>query len=104
MRKNRATVKRLSIDTMLNIDHIQNLLAGIEEERDVCILFAVESGSRAWGLEAADSDFDIRGFYLMRRLLMSSPFQQTSVASGSSCAGLHQHRRQVLTVADRTVS
>ena len=52
---------------MLNTDHIQtiqNILTGIEGERDVRILYAVESGSRAWGLEAADSDFDVRGFYM----------------------------------------
>jgi predicted nucleotidyltransferase len=35
-----------------------------EDERDVRILYAVESGSRAWGLDAADSDFDVRGFYM----------------------------------------
>ena len=40
---------------MLNTDHIQtiqNILTGIEGERDVRILYAVESGSRAWGLDA----------------------------------------------------
>ena len=30
----------------------------------MCVLYAVESGSRAWGLDAADSDFDVRGFYM----------------------------------------
>jgi len=32
----------------------------LEKEEKVKILYAVESGSRAWGLESVDSDYDIR--------------------------------------------
>jgi predicted nucleotidyltransferase len=39
-------------------------LAVIEAERDVRILYAVESGSRAWGFASKDSDFDVRFIYL----------------------------------------
>ena len=36
----------------------------IEAEHDVRVLFAVESGSRAWGFASPDSDFDVRFVYV----------------------------------------
>jgi uncharacterized protein len=41
-------------------------LQQIEEERKVRILFAIESGSRAWGFESPDSDYDVRFVYSPR--------------------------------------
>ena len=38
-----------------------------EEEHDVKILLAIESGSRAWGFASPNSDFDARFIYLHRR-------------------------------------
>ncbi|PEB55347.1 hypothetical protein CON65_24500 [Bacillus pseudomycoides] len=45
-------------------DKIQVELERIEKENDVKILFAVESGSRAWGFPSKDSDYDVRFVYI----------------------------------------
>lgn len=39
-------------------------LGRVEAEENVTILFAVESGSRAWGFPSPDSDNDVRFFYV----------------------------------------
>lgn len=39
-------------------------LARIEREQGVRVLYAVESGSRAWGFASTDSDWDVRFIYL----------------------------------------
>lgn len=45
---------------------ILNKLDLIEEEESVKILYAVESGSRAWGFESTDSDYDVRFIYIQK--------------------------------------
>ncbi|MGD1931448.1 MAG: nucleotidyltransferase domain-containing protein [Leptolyngbyaceae cyanobacterium] len=42
---------------------IQQRLAQTEVEHDVKILYACESGSRAWGFASPDSDYDVRFIY-----------------------------------------
>jgi predicted nucleotidyltransferase len=43
---------------------IQDELASIEEQQNVHIFYACESGSRAWGFESQDSDYDVRFLYI----------------------------------------
>lgn len=44
-------------------DRIKQTLADIERDRSVKILYACESGSRAWGFPSPDSDWDVRFIY-----------------------------------------
>jgi uncharacterized protein len=43
---------------------IQRALQNIAEQEHVRILYACESGSRAWGLASHDSDYDVRFLYV----------------------------------------
>jgi len=45
------------------VDKIKKYLEKIEREKNVKILLACETGSRAWGFPSPDSDFDIRLIY-----------------------------------------
>lgn len=46
---------------------ILETLQEIERDQDVRILYACESGSRAWGFASPDSDFDVRFLYVRPR-------------------------------------
>lgn len=46
---------------------INKLLKEIEKEKNIKIVFAVESGSRAWGMESANSDYDVRFLYVRKK-------------------------------------
>lgn len=45
-------------------DEIKKELLRLEEQHDIKILYAVESGSRAWGFASTDSDWDVRYIYI----------------------------------------
>src|SRR5690349_5244719 len=46
---------------------VHDALARVEAERNVRVLFACESGSRAWGFASRDSDYDVRFLYVHQR-------------------------------------
>ncbi len=46
---------------------VQDALADLEAACDVRVLYACESGSRAWGFASRDSDYDVRFLYVHRR-------------------------------------
>jgi len=49
---------------MANKDSIVARLNTVEAENNVRIVYACESGSRAWGFPSSDSDYDIRFLYV----------------------------------------
>lgn len=59
--------------------NILNKLKQIELEKGVEILYAVESGSRAWGFASPDSDYDIRFIYKHDLDYYLSLWEQTDV-------------------------
>lgn len=44
-------------------ERIMDEIATIEREHEVQMIFAIESGSRAWGFPSPDSDYDVRFVY-----------------------------------------
>jgi len=46
---------------------VRDALARVEREQNVSVLFACESGSRAWGFASRDSDYEERFLYVHRR-------------------------------------
>lgn len=48
-------------------DKITQYLAHLEKERNIKILLACETGSRAWGFPSPDSDYDVRLLYVHQK-------------------------------------
>ncbi|GKU77841.1 nucleotidyltransferase domain-containing protein [Paenibacillus sp. L3-i20] len=58
---------------------IKEQLKQLENDEQVCILYACESGSRAWGFPSKDSDYDVRFIYVRRPEWYLSIFEQRDV-------------------------
>ena len=48
-------------------DRILKEIQKVKEERNIRVLFAIESGSRGWGFESPNSDYDVRLVYMNPR-------------------------------------
>jgi uncharacterized protein len=55
-------VKKINMET--KEEYIQSKLAEISDKYSVKILYACETGSRAWGFPSPDSDYDVRIIYM----------------------------------------
>jgi predicted nucleotidyltransferase len=58
---------------------IDRRLSHVEQEHNVRILYAVESGSRAWGFASPNSDYDVRFVYAHKPEWYLSVFPQRDV-------------------------
>ncbi|MBI2057162.1 nucleotidyltransferase domain-containing protein [Candidatus Pacearchaeota archaeon] len=51
-------------------EEVLKTIKEIEKEEHIKVLFLIESGSRAWGWESEDSDYDVRGVYVQDYLVI----------------------------------
>lgn len=49
------------------MEKIKSILTEIQLKKNIKILYACETGSRAWGFPSPDSDFDVRLIYMHKR-------------------------------------
>ncbi len=61
------------------LEIIRSELKRLEQEEDIRILYACESGSRAWGFPSQDSDYDVRFIYIRRPKWYLSIFDKRDV-------------------------
>ncbi|MBL7732910.1 MAG: nucleotidyltransferase domain-containing protein [Chitinophagaceae bacterium] len=49
------------------MEDVRKILNDIEETKNIRVLYACETGSRAWGFPSPDSDYDVRFIYMHER-------------------------------------
>jgi uncharacterized protein len=67
------------------MQNIQHILTQIEAKKKIKILYACETGSRAWGFPSPDSDYDIRLVYVQERdwyLSLGQPKDTVEIMDG----------------------
>ncbi|MEO6252093.1 MAG: nucleotidyltransferase domain-containing protein [Ferruginibacter sp.] len=67
------------------MENIKHILTEIEKKKNIKILYACETGSRAWGFPSPDSDFDIRFIYRHERdwyLSLGTPKDTIEIMDG----------------------
>lgn len=75
-----------------NKAHIKQELVRIAQEHDVEILFAVESGSRMWGFESPDSDYDVRFVYRSKKDSFYSSFERVGAPYKDTIQSISEDR------------
>jgi predicted nucleotidyltransferase len=62
------------------MEKVPEILKRLEKEHDIKIIYAIEAGSRAWGMESHDSDYDIRFIFVYndtKRYVSLTPLKET---------------------------
>ena len=62
------------------MEKVPEILKGLEAKHNIRIIYAIEAGSRAWGMESKDSDYDIRFVYIHsdpKKYLSLRPLKET---------------------------
>ncbi len=80
----------------MDIETIRSRLSAFERAHDLRVLFAVESGSRAWGFASPDSDFDVRAVFvrpLDRYLTVAQPPEDYTTLDGDFDLGAWDLRK-----------
>lgn len=79
--KERERLEQLILSTRDFTTEIWETLKEIEKDHNVTIIYACESGSRAWGFESTDSDYDIRFIYVHNTSWYLTPFAKSDTIS-----------------------
>lgn len=69
----------IEVNRMTIMQEITDQLTYMEQDEQVRILYACESGSRAWGFPSRDSDYDVRFIYVRRPEWYASIFDKRDV-------------------------